>query len=139
MMETVNSLTKQEWNAAYFLAMEELQRYPASFNFTERVVMGAKILASHGYRFEHLERAPTGWFASRGHPAWRGEHDTCRREIANGTFDLAGRAREALAWISANFPRVSTEWLENLISSNERTHAEVAAVGSGCDELHPTP
>ena len=137
MMETANALTRNEWNAAYFLGMEELDLYPASFNFTEQVVMGAKIMASGGYVFEHLDLAPTGWFVSRGRPTWRGEHDTCCREVASGNFDMLGRAREAFSWISANLPRTSTEWLEGLISLHEGTHPEAGRVGNGPDALHP--
>ena len=121
--ELLNALTKDEWNAAYFLGLEELHRGPLGFSVQEQIKRGARRLLSAGYAFERLKAAsgdPLQATRKTEHPR---EHHAAFRELADGSFDTIGRARETLDWLAARLPNASRVWLRDLLSLYDRARA----------------
>ncbi|GAB4280923.1 MAG: hypothetical protein Kow0092_36440 [Deferrisomatales bacterium] len=109
--EILNRLSRQEWNAAYFLGLEEMFRGPSGYNVTEQVSRGVVRLAAAGYCFSQgAPRAPAEESAGP-----REHHRACR-ELGEGSFDAVGRAEEALSWLRGALPELDTEWIEGLLS-----------------------
>lgn len=117
-----SGLTREEWNAAYFLGLEEIVRGDLQCDFEGQIRAGAKRLAAAGYRFH--PRAPVAEAASPGPTP----HERSCRELCDGTFDVVGRARETLHWLALRAPRVNRQWLERLVACYDRTHGEPAPV-----------
>ncbi|MEW6488641.1 MAG: hypothetical protein AB1578_12115 [Thermodesulfobacteriota bacterium] len=119
-----SGLTREEWNVAYFLGLEEIVCGDLQCDFDGQIRAGAKRLAAADYRFEPREAVAEA--ASPG----RRPHERSCRELCDGTFDVVGRARETLHWLALRAPRVSRQWLERLLACYDRTHGEPAPVPS---------
>jgi hypothetical protein len=118
--ELLNALTKDEWNAAYFLGLEELHRGPFGFGVEEQIKRGARRLVSAGYAFERLKAASGGSLQPTRETKSPREHGAAFREMANGSFDTIGRARETLDWLAARLPNANRAWLCDLLSLYDR-------------------
>jgi hypothetical protein len=113
---------RDEWNAAYFLGLEEIVRGDLQCDFEGQMRAGAKRLATAGYRFKPWAAAAES--ASPG----RRLHERGCRELFDGSFDVVGRARETLHWLARRTPGVNRQWLERLVTCYDRTHSEPAPV-----------
>lgn len=115
----LNNLTRQEWNAAYFLGLERVFRRNHPHSFADQMAAGLQCLVQAGYPIRGASsdgdsRALSG--------ATTGEHEKSCEEITRGAFDPIDRARDALPWIAANLPEMNTEWLQALLSLYDTTH-----------------
>jgi hypothetical protein len=126
MLEALNWLTTQEWNAAYFLGLQLLVDGCSTGNVTQQILQGAERLRAFGYRFRHLE-----W--ERGAPqpgrSWErtGEHDVSCRQIWEDRFDLVGRARQARTWLAQLGAGESERWIARLLDLYDRNHPSPAS------------
>jgi hypothetical protein len=122
----LNGLTRQEWNAAYFVGLERILRGEETGNLSDQVAAGVRELHRSGYRFACVRLDGEGRCSVlTGLPA--GEHDRASREILAGTFDQIGRAREALAWLRETACAEKAGWLNGLVGLYDRIHAAPAA------------
>lgn len=117
-----NWLTREEWNACYFVGQEAFFREGLNCGVCEQVAVGLERLRAAGCRFRWLRAGPGDRLepASRVPPS--GEHDVSCHEVGAGSFDQIGRAREAVVWLRAHAAGVSTGWIENLLALYDRTH-----------------
>ena len=123
--ELLNTLTKDEWNAAYFLGLEELHRGPFGFGVHEQIKRGARRLVSAGYAFERLKAASGGSLQPTRETESSREHRAAFQEMADGSFDTIGRARETLDWLATRLPNTNRAWLRDLLSLYDQTRAGV--------------
>lgn len=121
------SLTRQEWNAAFFLGSEE-GRFQGAL--AAQIRRGIQILSGTGYTFEVQALLESGGRLGDW-PALPDEHERACREIARGDFDTSGRAREALQWLTDTAPEVDGTWLrgmgEGRSQAELQTQAEAAS------------
>jgi hypothetical protein len=110
------ALTRQEWNAAYFLGLEEVVTGRFQGGLDAQVRRGIEILAGTGYAFE------VQTFLEKGGQleAWSelpDEHGYACRELARGEFDLQGRAREAARWLEEAAPGIDGTWERRVLEA----------------------
>lgn len=115
-------LTRDEWNACFFLGQEAFFRDEVRCGLCEQVAIGAKKLVDAGYVFTGLRVGTSGRLESRGDGEPPREHEHSCGEVAEGAFDDIGRARIALEWLGTRAPAVSTAWLEQLLALYDRAH-----------------
>lgn len=124
------SLTRQEWNAAYFLGSEE-GRFRGAL--AAQVRRGIEILGSSGYMFE-VQALLEGGGRLGDWPALPDEHERACLEMKRGDFDTSGRAREALRWLKDTAPEIDPTWVERK-SAERHIHAECPPRG-GATRAH---
>lgn len=120
--DSTSVLTLGEWNAAYFLGLESIFQRDCQCNVPEQVLEGARILSASGYRFQHFEAERARSFDGYLTPA--GDRERPCDEIANGSFDMVSRAREAVLWLERHVPQVETQWLTGLLRAWDQLHPE---------------
>jgi hypothetical protein len=119
--DALNCLTREEWNAAYFLGLQKIMEGRAQGNLAAQVRAGVEELCGCGYTFQRLERGPDGSLRPN-RIARGGEHQAACREILAGEFDPIERARVALAWLRPILQEEKADWLGGLVSLYDRTH-----------------
>lgn len=127
--DTLDRLTRQEWNSAYFLGMEALFTENKGASFAQNIAIGARKMSEAGYCFKSLHfanKAKSTLISCDFAPA---EHSLACREIAEGSFDAIARASEALDWISKECPEINTSWIEGLLSIYYEAHKEPVPFG----------
>ncbi|MBI5015682.1 MAG: hypothetical protein HZB55_09360 [Deltaproteobacteria bacterium] len=115
-VERCGDSPRQEWNAAYYLGLQEVVTGGFVGTFEAQVALGAGRLAEKGYVVA---------FASDGvgiRTPLFSEHNRAARELADGSFDVIGRAREAVQWLSRHVPGVDTGWMRGLVSTYDDLH-----------------
>ncbi len=117
--DALNGLTRQEWNAAYFLGLEQMFRWDGPNTFAAQMQEGYLRLLEAGHRAQRCDVATAAVPRCSSLP---GEHEQSCREILEGFFDPIQRAREALAWIEGTLPHVDTDWLRALLSVYDDAH-----------------
>lgn len=137
----VSRLSREEWNAAYFLGLEAVFRHDYRGNFSQQVKKGVCILESGGYRVRGRTPA-TGPFPGPGSAA-ENDHSRSCRELADGSFDTVGRMRSAVSWLGVHAPSVSTRWLQGILDTYDRVHSARAgdqfpAVQKAETAMHPS-
>jgi len=120
--DKLNRLTRHEWNAAYFLGMEALFTENKGASFAHNIAIGVKKMADSGYDFKSLHIANKLKSSTVSCDLAPSEHGLACREIADGSFDMITRAREALEWLSLECPDLDTSWLESLLSVYDGAH-----------------
>ncbi|MBI5445489.1 MAG: hypothetical protein HY900_30275 [Deltaproteobacteria bacterium] len=120
--DVLNALTRQEWNAAYFIGLERILKGEETGNVAVQVAVGLRELQRSGHHFARLrEDSARGLCQAPEVPAER-EHDRASREILAGSFDQIGRAREALAWFAETSLADRAGWLHGLVGLYDRIH-----------------
>lgn len=120
MDDVVAGLSRDEWNAAYFLGLEAVFRHRVRCTVCRKVHEGVRILSSKGYRFR--QEAATGGCGDGPALSAASLHERYCEELGSGTFDTVGRARSAVRWLAAEAPQVDTRWLEELLETYDRLH-----------------
>ena len=119
-------LTREEWNACFFLGFDAYRREGVECGVCGQVAVGMVRLLEQDYRFARLQPTPSGGLEpSRPGPA-PGEHGVSCGEIGEGTFDYVGRARQAVAWLRTRAPALPRAWLEELVGLYDRLHGGTA-------------
>lgn len=117
--EMLDALTRQEWNAAYFLGLESMFRERGPTTFLGQMEEGYQQIIQADVSPTRREVATSQLVGSPPPP---GEHRRACGEILDGTFDLVERARDALGWIDTHLPWADTEWLRALLSLYDDAH-----------------
>ena len=117
-------LDGKEWNVCYFLGLDAFHRGGVECTACEQVSVGMQRLAATGYAFAHLRRTASGGLEPRPEAGRSGEHEERCIQLGDGSFDVIGRARQAVGWLHAHAPEVPTSWLEELVALYDRTHEE---------------
>jgi hypothetical protein len=118
----VEWLTREEWNACYFLGQEAFFRDHVKCGLCDRVSIGMERLINTGYEFEMLRAGSSGRLKAITTERPPGEHHLSCEEVASGAFDDIGRARDALRWLQDRTPGVSTKWLEDILDLYDQAH-----------------
>jgi hypothetical protein len=121
--EALNLLTRQEWNAAYFLGLERILKGQASGNLADQLAAGVRELHRSGYSFRAVRVQADGSLCAQD-GCLVGEHDRASREILHGSFDQIARARESVGWLCEACPGAEkSRWLHGLLGVYDRVHA----------------
>ncbi len=116
----MTGLNRDEWNVAYFLGLEEIACSDLQCDFNGQIEAGESRLAAVGYRF------CGGWLEAEARPRVPTAHEGGCRELAEGTFDGVGRAREALQWLGRHAPGMDCGWLRRVVADYDRVHVSPA-------------
>jgi hypothetical protein len=107
----------EEWNAAYYLGLEQVVTQGFQGDFDSQVALGFRLLAAAGYETAQVYPGVSEACQRVGE-----EHQKACREITAGSFDAVRRAREALLWLRDMVPNVSTAWLSKVLSAYDAAH-----------------
>ena len=107
----------EEWNAAYYLGLEQVVTHGFQGDFDSQVALGFRLLAAAGYEAAQVQPGVPDSFRR----VWE-EHRNACREIAAGSFDAVRRAREALLWLQEMAPNIGTAWLNKVLSTYDAAH-----------------
>lgn len=118
-MALSNWLTRDEWNAAYFLGMDAAEkRAQKCADLGEQLLLGIAALHLTGYKFTGIEVVnEPGMMAGINYRKVRQcseGNEQCLVEFMDGTLDLVGRAREFLKWAEGH-PNLDVAWLHELM------------------------
>ncbi|MBI5018579.1 MAG: hypothetical protein HZB55_24250 [Deltaproteobacteria bacterium] len=115
-MQRCGESARQEWNAAYYLGLQEVVLRGFAGTFDAQVALGAGLLSAKGYVVGTLIGA------AGVEPPLVTEHHRAARELHDGSFDAIGRAREAVRWLAQHVSGVDTSWLRDLVATYDALH-----------------
>jgi hypothetical protein len=117
-MAIANWLTRDEWNAVYFLGGKAGMDGAPCTDLGMQLRLGIGALAKAGYKFQGITADENGEF-EKVEQCCAG-NETVLVELITGEFDMLGRAKEAIAWAKEHAPNVDFKWLEEVIEKVEK-------------------
>lgn len=120
-MALSNWLTRDEWNAVYFAAVDVARRGEGEFdNLGDRMRLGIGELVKHGYKFRGIDADERGNYTKRVQVCAGNETVLAELIGGYGGFDGLARAKEAIAFASREIPTLDFGWLSEGIATFEK-------------------
>lgn len=112
-MALSNWLTRDEWNAVFFVGLKEKIEGKPVHNLSNQLQLGIGALHRAGYVFQGIKSTAEGEYEKVMMCCDGNENILV--EVMTQTLDVSARARELLVFAESSLPTMNFDWLRELI------------------------